>query len=69
MTLMYRTTVFRTDSVTSNAFQYKPGNSDMSLLLTVLRGYVLPLLRVHRLRLSILFAGVFIPLYLSLIHI
>lgn len=36
----------------------------MNLLLTVLRGYVLPLLRVHRLRLSILFVGVFIPLYL-----
>ena len=36
----------------------------MDLLLTVVRGYVLPLLRVYRLRLSILFLGVFIPLYL-----
>jgi membrane-associated phospholipid phosphatase len=61
---MVRTAVYRIDSVTSNALQYNPGISDMSLLLTVIRGYALPLLRIHRLRLSLLFAGVFIPLYL-----
>ncbi len=36
----------------------------MNRILTLIRQYVLPLLRAHRFRLSILFIGVFAPLYL-----
>jgi len=52
------------DSVTSNALLTRTGIFDMNVIHAAIRSYALPLLRFHRLRLSILFIGVFIPLYL-----